>query len=89
MSTYDADVQRRTLIKLVIFAVALAFAPIATYFLSIRRFFPGNATYAAISAVVVANCVLVGYVTVAFREEQAELNEKKAGKSGGPGKKLE
>lgn len=43
---------------------------------------PGNPTYAAISAVVVANAVLVGYVTVAFREEQAEQKVKalKAGK---------
>jgi hypothetical protein len=40
----------------------------------------GNATYAAIAAVVAANMVLVAYVTVAFKEDQQAQNHSAASK---------
>jgi len=43
--------------------------PIGTYFLSVDNYFNGNATYAGISAAVVANVVLLAYVVAAVLED--------------------
>jgi len=64
------------------------------------RFAAGNPTYSAIAAVVVANIVLVTYVTIAFREDQRDQAKTKEGGGGvsekgsagripGAGKKLD
>lgn len=70
--------------KLVVFAILMAVAPIGTYFGSLHYVWSGlstrpidgswltvvgSSTKAAISAVVAANIVLVGYVWVAFAED--------------------
>lgn len=56
--------------KLAFFSVALFAAPLTAYYVSIDRFFEGNPNYAGGLAALVANLVLVGYVTVAFLEDQ-------------------
>ncbi|ORX34787.1 hypothetical protein BD324DRAFT_683225 [Kockovaella imperatae] len=61
--------QPAVLYKLLIFALLMAIAPIATYFASLHYIWKGSTIAAAISAVMVANAVLVGYVVVAFRED--------------------
>ncbi|KAK1926109.1 VMA21-like domain-containing protein, partial [Papiliotrema laurentii] len=63
--------QPAVLYKLVLFAILMAVVPIGTYFGTLSHLFNGNTTYSAISAVLAANVVLVGYVVVAFREEVA------------------
>ncbi|KAF8951593.1 vacuolar ATPase assembly integral membrane protein vma21 [Haplosporangium bisporale] len=46
--------------------------PIGTYFLTVDSYFGGNATYAGISAAVVANLVLFAYVGVAVLEDSKD-----------------
>ncbi|KAF8936453.1 vacuolar ATPase assembly integral membrane protein vma21 [Dissophora ornata] len=43
--------------------------PIGTYFITVDRYFDGNATYAGISAAIMANLVLFAYVVVAVLED--------------------
>lgn len=47
----------------------MIFFPIGTYFITVDRYFEGNATYAGISAAVMANVVLIGYVIAAILED--------------------
>ncbi|KAI0921314.1 hypothetical protein AcW1_004669 [Taiwanofungus camphoratus] len=58
------------LIKLLIFSIALAVAPISTYFLSKDYLWDGNTTLAAITAIISANIVLVSYIVMAVLEER-------------------
>ncbi|KAL7412981.1 hypothetical protein BDY24DRAFT_70118 [Mrakia frigida] len=60
----------------------MALAPIGTYFSTNWYLFDGNPTYSAIAAVVVANIVLVTYVTIAFREDQRDQLKKSEGGGG-------
>jgi len=64
----QAEYQGKLLLKLLIFSAALAIAPIATYFLSKDHMWNGNTTYAAITAIIAANTVLVAYIIVSVRE---------------------
>ncbi|KAI5452194.1 vacuolar ATPase assembly integral membrane protein vma21 [Naganishia albida] len=68
----DDGFQRAVLAKLLFFATLVAVVPIATYFVTIDRLWHGSTTWAAISAVVSANIVLIGYVIVAFREDAGD-----------------
>nr|ODN87607.1 hypothetical protein L203_03386 [Cryptococcus depauperatus CBS 7841] len=90
------NVQVAVLYKLVIFAVLMAVVPIATYFVSLHyvlksrscrigsqksaNFLQDSTTGAAISAIVTANAVLVGWVVVAFREESPPAEKVTEGK---------
>ncbi|KAI1312252.1 vacuolar ATPase assembly integral membrane protein vma21 [Mortierella claussenii] len=58
-----------TLLKLAFFTVAMICFPIGIYFVTLDRYFDGNATYAGISAAVMANVVLFAYVMVAVMED--------------------
>ncbi|KAF9087487.1 vacuolar ATPase assembly integral membrane protein vma21 [Mortierella sp. GBA35] len=60
---------RSTMAKLAFFTVAMIVFPIGTYFVTLDRYFGGNATYAGISAAVMANVVLIAYVAVAVMED--------------------
>ncbi|KZT71579.1 hypothetical protein DAEQUDRAFT_724113 [Daedalea quercina L-15889] len=71
--TGQAAQQSGILIKLLIFAAALAIAPVSSYFLSKDYLWDGNAVLAAITAIVAANIVLVSYVVLSIREERAAL----------------
>jgi hypothetical protein len=76
-SASQGRVPPHVIAKLIFFAFALAFLPIASYFVSVDRIFSGNATYAGALAGVVANVVLIGYVIVAFMEEDVEAEAEK------------
>ncbi|GAA5833331.1 hypothetical protein JCM5353_008537 [Sporobolomyces roseus] len=54
--------------KLSIFTLLMILGPIGTYFLTLNYYFR-DPTPAAISAALVANLVLVGFVVVAFMED--------------------
>ncbi|EJD48578.1 hypothetical protein AURDEDRAFT_162535 [Auricularia subglabra TFB-10046 SS5] len=69
------------LTKLLVFSVALAVVPVGSYFLSINYVYNGNATYAAITAVVAANLVFAAFIVAAVSEDRAERNALKAQKS--------
>ncbi|KAH9482808.1 Vacuolar ATPase assembly integral membrane protein vma21 [Psilocybe cubensis] len=58
------------LFKLIIFSVSLGVIPISSYFLSLKYLWNENATFAAITAVVSANVVLVAYIISAIREDR-------------------
>ncbi|KAH8552443.1 vacuolar ATPase assembly integral membrane protein VMA21 [Umbelopsis sp. PMI_123] len=65
-----AHVENSVMIKLALFTAAMFSLPILTYYQTIDRVFDGNATYAAGSAAVVANVVLVAYIIAAMLEDQ-------------------
>ncbi|KAF9181743.1 vacuolar ATPase assembly integral membrane protein vma21 [Haplosporangium sp. Z 11] len=65
----STNVSSSTLAKLAFFTIAMICFPIGTYFISLDRYFDGNATYAGISAAVMANVVLFAYVLVAVMED--------------------
>ncbi|KAI8983949.1 hypothetical protein BDF20DRAFT_911135 [Mycotypha africana] len=63
------------IIKLVVFTAALFILPIVTYYLTLNKAFHGNATYAAVAAVGVANAVVVAYIITAFFEKQKDKKD--------------
>ncbi|CAL1701394.1 unnamed protein product [Somion occarium] len=63
--------QSGVLAKLIMFSVTLAVAPLSSYFLSEKYLWNGNSTYAAITAIVAANLVLVLYIIMSVMEERA------------------
>ncbi|KAI0750910.1 hypothetical protein C8Q80DRAFT_1352011 [Daedaleopsis nitida] len=65
----QAEQQGGILAKLIIFALALGIVPISSYFLSRDYLWAGNTMYAAITAIVSANVVLVAYIIESVREE--------------------
>jgi len=60
------------LLKLIIFSLSLGIVPIASYFASEKYIWGGNSTFAAITAIVAANIVLVAYIISSLRDDQAE-----------------
>ncbi|KAF8339208.1 uncharacterized protein EI90DRAFT_2877107, partial [Cantharellus anzutake] len=60
------------LAKLLTFAISLAVVPICSYFMSLTYVWRGNANYAAITAIVMANVVLVSYIIVSILEDKGE-----------------
>jgi len=58
--------------KLLGFTLAMITMPIGTYFFSLNMIFSGNSTWAGATAAAMANVVLIGYVIVAFRDDQSE-----------------
>ncbi|KAI1333230.1 hypothetical protein F5Y16DRAFT_393627 [Xylariaceae sp. FL0255] len=63
------------ILKLLAFTLAMIMVPIGSYFLTINTVFGGNSTYAGILAAILANVVLVGYVIVAYNEDQSDQRE--------------
>ncbi|GAA5973629.1 hypothetical protein JCM21900_003489 [Sporobolomyces salmonicolor] len=62
----------RVLLKLALFTLAMVLGPIGTYYATRDWYFGSNLTGAALSAVTVANAILVGFVYMAFREDRDE-----------------
>ncbi|TVY84993.1 Vacuolar ATPase assembly integral membrane protein VMA21 [Lachnellula suecica] len=61
--------------KLLGFTLAMIAGPIGTYFVTLNLLFGGNTTYAGALAAIMANVVLVGYIIVAFKEDQSDALE--------------
>ncbi|KAF2035840.1 hypothetical protein EK21DRAFT_106677 [Setomelanomma holmii] len=61
--------------KLMSFTFAMITLPIGTYFFTVNFVFRGNATYAGGLAALMANVVLIAYVIMAFKDDQAEQAE--------------
>ncbi|KAI6047286.1 hypothetical protein EDC04DRAFT_2622622 [Pisolithus marmoratus] len=74
-------ISRAALIKLLLFAAALAVLPIASFFLSSKYIWAWyvmhvsrcNANYAAITAICIANIVLVAYIVLSVLEDRQSL----------------
>jgi vacuolar ATPase assembly integral membrane protein VMA21 len=76
--------------KLLIFTLAMVTVPLGAYFLSVRTVFQGNPTFAGGLAALMANVVLMGYIFVAVKDDQAEREEDASGgKEGRKGAKDE
>ncbi|TRM67964.1 hypothetical protein BD626DRAFT_480359 [Schizophyllum amplum] len=60
---------RATLVKLVVFSASLGIVPIASYFISQKYAWNGNATYAALTAIVAANLILALYIIMSLLED--------------------
>ncbi|KAF9482506.1 hypothetical protein BDN70DRAFT_991134 [Pholiota conissans] len=60
------------LAKLITFSVSLGVIPIGSYFLSLNYLWDQNSTFAAITAVVAANIVLVTYIIVSILEDKRQ-----------------
>ncbi|KAJ7095276.1 hypothetical protein B0H15DRAFT_775539 [Mycena belliarum] len=58
------------LAKLVFFSLSLGIIPISSYFASMKYLWNGNATYAALTAVVGANVVLVAYIITSILDDK-------------------
>ncbi|KAL1944254.1 hypothetical protein VTO73DRAFT_3439 [Trametes versicolor] len=68
--------------KLILFALSLGLVPISSYFLSRDYLWNGNTIYAAITAIVAANIVLVLYIFEAMRDEsRMRAREKQQGET--------
>ncbi|KAI0693782.1 hypothetical protein BC835DRAFT_1352016 [Cytidiella melzeri] len=62
--------QSGALAKLLVFSIALGVAPLGSYYLSLNYAWNGNATFAAITAVALANVVLVTFIIMSVIEEK-------------------
>ncbi|KIM46303.1 hypothetical protein M413DRAFT_441391 [Hebeloma cylindrosporum] len=63
------------LFKLIIFSLSLGIVPLSSYFLSLKYIWNENATFAAITAVVSANIVLVAYIITSVLEDKQVSNK--------------
>ncbi|KAF8913793.1 hypothetical protein CPB84DRAFT_1840591 [Gymnopilus junonius] len=57
------------LFKLILFSMSLGVMPLTSYYASLKYLWNGNATLAAITAVVAANIVLVAYIISSVWED--------------------
>jgi len=71
-SSIAPAVPAHVIYKLLGFTFAMVVGPIGTYFLTVDTIFGGNSTWAGATAAIMANVVLIGYVIVAFQEDQSE-----------------
>ncbi|KAK9769745.1 hypothetical protein AB5N19_07707 [Seiridium cardinale] len=80
-SNISPAVPADVIIKLLAFTLAMIVVPIGSYFATVNTLFKGNSTYAGALAAIMANVVLIGYVVVAYTEDQSDqLDEKKENK---------
>ncbi|KAF8192480.1 hypothetical protein BJ912DRAFT_1057843 [Pholiota molesta] len=68
----DAAATGGVLAKLIAFSVSLGVIPIGSYFLSLNYLWNQNSTFAAITAVVAANIVLVAYIIASVLEDNRQ-----------------
>ncbi|KAJ6599173.1 hypothetical protein DFH09DRAFT_1130331 [Mycena vulgaris] len=61
------------LAKLAFFSLSLGIVPITSYFGSLKYIWNGNATYAALTAVVGANLVLVAYIITSILDDKRTI----------------
>ncbi|KAJ4173482.1 vacuolar ATPase assembly integral membrane protein vma21 [Fusarium falciforme] len=65
-------VPKDVIYKLLAFTIGMIVLPIGSYFLTVNTIFRGNSSFAGGFAAVMANVVLVAYIVVAMKEENAE-----------------
>ncbi|KAI0269175.1 hypothetical protein BC834DRAFT_967825 [Gloeopeniophorella convolvens] len=80
-ATVQAAEQGGVLLKLVIFSLSLGIVPLTSYFASEKYVWNGNSTFAAITAIVAANVVLVAYIISSVRDDKAEREATKPSES--------
>lgn len=77
-SSASAKISSTVMLKLISFSAAMLILPLSAYYLSLEYLFQGYKTnYAAITAAIVANLVVVGYVVVAFMEDDSDTTDAK------------
>ncbi|KAK6068702.1 vacuolar ATPase assembly integral membrane protein VMA21 [Seiridium cupressi] len=80
-SNISPAVPADVIVKLLAFTLAMIVVPIGSYFATVNTLFKGNSTYAGALAAIMANVVLIGYVVVAYTEDQSDqLDEKRENK---------
>ncbi|TFY83829.1 hypothetical protein EWM64_g196 [Hericium alpestre] len=68
----EHNVESGVLIKLVVFSISLGVVPLGSYFFTEKYVWNGNSTYAAITAIISANIVLVSYIILSLLEDREE-----------------
>lgn len=72
MSQSSPKISTSVVLKLLLFSAAMVVLPLSAYYLSLEYLFEGYKTsYAAITAAITANLVVVAYVVVAFLEDDS------------------
>jgi len=71
----DQAAHQAVLGKLILFTAALAIAPLSSYFISQKYIWNGNATLAAVTAIVAAWVVLIAYIFTSIQEENRSTAE--------------
>ncbi|KAF9452437.1 hypothetical protein P691DRAFT_697032 [Macrolepiota fuliginosa MF-IS2] len=64
------------LAKLLFFSISLGVVPLTSYYASLKYVYKGNSTFAAITAVVAANIVLVAYIITSLLEDKRDATTK-------------
>ncbi|TFK28846.1 hypothetical protein FA15DRAFT_664924 [Coprinopsis marcescibilis] len=77
--------QGGVLLKLILFSLSLGVIPLSAYYSSLKYFWEGNTIYAAVTAIVAANLILVAYIITAVVEDRAKPSD--TTKSGSESKK--
>ncbi|KAI9317763.1 hypothetical protein BX666DRAFT_2027029 [Dichotomocladium elegans] len=72
-----AAVSITVVVKLLAFTIAMIVLPIGSYYATLNRLFDGNGIYAAVTAAVVANLVVVAYIITAVLEGREPDKKKK------------
>ncbi|KAJ3051204.1 hypothetical protein HK097_007821 [Rhizophlyctis rosea] len=75
-------IPRFVVAKLLFFSFLLFALPLVTYYGTLNKVFNGNTNLSAISAVVVANVVVIAFVIVAFMENDDDLKREEKAKKG-------
>ncbi|CAH7688155.1 hypothetical protein BY996DRAFT_7630870 [Phakopsora pachyrhizi] len=71
----------RPVFKLGIVSISMAVLPIATFYGTLGRVFDeNNTTASAISAIVVTNIILIGYIFMALMEKDDKIDESRSTK---------
>ncbi|KAF8975563.1 hypothetical protein BDQ17DRAFT_1385428, partial [Cyathus striatus] len=70
VTSKNAAATGRVLVKLVVFSLSLGILPLTSYYASQKYIWNGNSTFAAITAVVAANIVLVAYIITSLLEDR-------------------
>ncbi|ORY66196.1 vacuolar ATPase assembly integral membrane protein VMA21 [Pseudomassariella vexata] len=77
-SNISPAVPTDVILKLLAFTLAMVVVPLGSYYASVNTLFGGNSTYAGAMAAIMANVVLIGYVIVAYNEDQSDRLELEA-----------
>ncbi|GLB33691.1 putative VMA21-like domain containing protein [Lyophyllum shimeji] len=74
-ATSSVTAARGVLVKLVLFSISLGVVPISSYFASQKYLWNGNSTYAALTAIVSANVILVAYIITSVWEDTTSTRD--------------